>query len=101
MCAAFLAALALIRHFAGLHNYWHWTIQFASERRTPQISDMLQPFQNYDLLIWLAALIAGVYVPRIDASPNDSHATNLPTTLAFTLDPSDLRSVHLECRLIS
>jgi hypothetical protein len=63
--AAFLAALALIHHFAGLQNYWHWTIQFASERRTPQIADMLQPFQNYDLLIWLATAIAGIFVARI------------------------------------
>jgi hypothetical protein len=61
---AFIAALALIHHFAGLTNYWHWTIQFASERRTPQIADMLQPFQNYDLLIWLACAIAGIFLAR-------------------------------------
>jgi hypothetical protein len=64
-CAAFLATLALIHHFAGLHNYWHWTIQFASERRTPQIADMIQPFQNYDLLIWLATAVAGIFLARI------------------------------------
>lgn len=63
--AAFLAAVALIHRFAGLHNYWHWTIQFASQRRTPQLSDMLQPFQNYDLLIWLATAVAGIFVARI------------------------------------
>ena len=62
--AALIAALALIHHFAGLHNYWHWTIQFASERRTPQFADMLQPFQNYDLLIWLATATAGIFLAR-------------------------------------
>jgi hypothetical protein len=65
--AAFFAAFALIHHFAGLANYWHWTIQFASERRTPQINDMLQPFQNYDLLIWLATAIAGIFLAQIAA----------------------------------
>jgi hypothetical protein len=63
--AALITALALIHDFAGLSNYWHWTIQFASERRTPQIADMLQPFQNYDLLIWLASAIAGTVLTRI------------------------------------
>jgi hypothetical protein len=63
--AALLTALALIHHFAGLHNYWRWTIQFASERRTPQLADMLEPFQNYDLLIWLATAIAGIFLARI------------------------------------
>ena len=64
-CAAFISALALIHYFAGLQNYWHWTIQFASVRRTPQIADMVQPFQNYDLLIWLATAISGIFLTRI------------------------------------
>jgi hypothetical protein len=81
--AALLAALALIHHFAGLHNYWHWTIQFASERRTPQIAGMLQPFQNYDLLIWLASAIAGIFLARI--ASHHPRALNRILTVASIL----------------
>ena len=28
-------AMLLIQRIAGLGNYWHWTIQFAAQRRTP------------------------------------------------------------------
>jgi hypothetical protein len=60
MAGAFAFALLLIQCFAGLGNYWHWTIQFASARRAPNFSDMLQPFENYWLIIWLVAARAGV-----------------------------------------
>jgi len=63
--AALSAALLLIHIFAGLGNYWHWTIQFASERRTPEIGDMAEPFQNYALLVWVAAAIAGVILAGV------------------------------------
>jgi len=58
--SAFSAALVLIHVFAGLRNYWHWTIQFASERRAPGIGDMLDPFQNSALIVWVAAATVGV-----------------------------------------
>jgi hypothetical protein len=83
-CTAFIAVLALIHRFAGLQNYYHWTIQFASERRTPQISDMLQPFQNYDLLILLATAVAGVFLARI-ASKRASTANRFPTVVSILL----------------
>src|SRR6185369_398956 len=44
--AAALATLAiailLIHRVAGLGNYWHWTIQFAAERRTPARGEMIE-----------------------------------------------------------
>ncbi|HEY4838635.1 MAG TPA: hypothetical protein VIH72_08515 [Candidatus Acidoferrales bacterium] len=81
--ATFLSALALIHHFAGLHNYWNWTIQFASERRTPQIADMLQPFQNYNLLIWLATAIVGIFLAQI--ASKRAHKQNFILTLTSIL----------------
>jgi hypothetical protein len=60
--SAFSAALLLIHGFAGLKNYWHWTVQFASARRTPDFGDMLEPFQNYALILWVIAANAGVIV---------------------------------------
>jgi hypothetical protein len=58
--SAFCLALLLIHRFTGIGNYWHWTIQFASERRAPNLVDMLQPFQNYALILWVAAAISGI-----------------------------------------
>jgi hypothetical protein len=60
--SAFSAALLLIHGFAGLGNYWHWTVQFASARRTPDFGDMLEPYQNYALILWVIAANAGVIV---------------------------------------
>src|SRR5205814_1437414 len=40
--AATLAIAVLLIHFTvGLQNYWHWTIQFAAERRAPARAEML------------------------------------------------------------
>jgi hypothetical protein len=58
--AALSTALLLIHFFAGLGNYWHWTIQFASERRAPDFEDMVEPFENYALIVWVAAALAGI-----------------------------------------
>jgi hypothetical protein len=82
--AAFIVALVLIHCFASLHNYWHWTIQFASERRTPQFADMLQPFQNYDLLIWLATAIAGIFLARFAFKRPQNFALTLVSILLIS-----------------
>jgi hypothetical protein len=58
--AGLSAALPLIHYFAGVGNYWHWTIQFASARRAPDFEDMVEPFENYALIVWVAAAIAGI-----------------------------------------
>jgi hypothetical protein len=53
------AALLLIHKSAGLGNYWHWTLQFAAQRRTPDYHDMLEQFQNNALPLWIASVVAG------------------------------------------
>ncbi len=52
-------ALLLIHLFAGLKNYWHWTIEFAAARRTPARGEMLAIYQGKILLLWLASFAAG------------------------------------------
>jgi hypothetical protein len=72
-------ALLLIHAFAGLGNYWHWTIQYASQRRTPDFGDMLEQFQNSALTVWLFLAVAGgilamVISGRANPSPSSGRA---------------------------
>jgi hypothetical protein len=58
--AAGLAAAALLLHLTvGLHNYGRWTMTFAASRRLPGVGEMLAPFENALLLVWLPAFGAG------------------------------------------
>jgi len=57
--AGLALALLLIHLFAGLKNYWHWTIEFAAARRTPARGEMLAIYQGKILLLWLASFAAG------------------------------------------
>jgi hypothetical protein len=59
MTAGFSAALLLLHFTVGLTNYWHWTVQFAASRRLPGFAEMLTPYENPLLLLWIAALAAG------------------------------------------
>ena len=52
-------ALLLIQFTAGLKNYWHWTIQFAAERRTPARAEMLGVYADKTILLWLALIAIG------------------------------------------
>jgi hypothetical protein len=58
--ATFALAIWLIHLAAGLKNYWHWTIQFAAERRTPARTEMLGIYTDKMILVWLALIAAGV-----------------------------------------
>jgi hypothetical protein len=58
--ASFILAIVLIHLFAGLKNYWHWTIQFAAERRTPARAEMIGIYTDKMILLWLGFLVAGV-----------------------------------------
>ncbi len=59
--AAAMAVLLLrIQYLAGLTNYWHWTIQFAAERRTPARADMLSIYADKMILLWIAFIAVGV-----------------------------------------
>lgn len=53
-------ALLLIQWTAGLKNYWHWTIQFAAERRTPARAEMLGIYTDKVTFIWLGLIVLGV-----------------------------------------
>src|SRR6266571_7491922 len=49
--------ILLIHFTAGLKNYWHWTIQFAAERRTPARAEMLGNYTEKMILLWLAFVV--------------------------------------------
>ncbi|MGD0546642.1 MAG: hypothetical protein ABR991_02295, partial [Terracidiphilus sp.] len=52
-----LTVATLLLHFsAGVHNYLHWTIQFASERRLPGLQLMLSIYEEPLLLWWLPCI---------------------------------------------
>ena len=57
---AFAVALLLIQFTAGLRNYWHWTIEFAAQRRTPARAEMLGIYADKTILLWLAFIGAGI-----------------------------------------
>jgi hypothetical protein len=72
--AAALATLAmamlLIHRVAGLGNYWHWTIQFAAERRTPARGEMLEIYQDKMNLLWLGLIVGAVVVTWLNRARN-------------------------------
>lgn len=58
---ALMVAALRIQYLAGLRNYWHWTIQFAAERRTPARAEMIGIYTDKAILLWLAFIAAGVF----------------------------------------
>lgn len=56
---AFVLIILSIQLVAGLNNYWHWTIQFAAERRTPARAEMLGIYTEKMTFAWLGLLCAG------------------------------------------
>ncbi len=59
--ATLLAALLLLHFTVGLGNYFHWTIQFASQRRLPGLHDMLAVYLEPSLLWSLPCIAAGLF----------------------------------------
>ena len=60
-----LGAACLLLHFSvGLHNYIHWTIQFAAQRRLPGMGTMLSVYAEPSLLWWIPCLALGVALLR-------------------------------------
>jgi hypothetical protein len=56
---ALATALVILSATVGLHNYFHWTVQFAAQRRLPGLASMLSVYAQ-PLLLWTApALAAG------------------------------------------
>ncbi|MDX6303490.1 MAG: hypothetical protein QOI77_459 [Blastocatellia bacterium] len=76
-----LGVATLLVHFtAGLRNYWRWTIQFAAQRRTPALAEMLGVYADKMILLWLASIAVGFFFLWLSARPsraainNDKHA---------------------------
>jgi hypothetical protein len=57
--SGFALAVALIYVTAGLTNYWHWTIQFAAERRLPPLPELLEVYDDPQLLWRIGVFLAG------------------------------------------
>lgn len=53
-------ALLLIHFTAGLNNYWHWTIQFAAQRRTPARSEMIAIYKSKAVLLSVLPFAIGL-----------------------------------------
>lgn len=68
--ATFAVAILLIHRFAGLENYWHWTIQFAAQRRTPARQEMLEIYTDKLNLLWLGFIAAGLLAVRFGRTKN-------------------------------
>ena len=56
-CAALLAALFALHSTAGLGNYFHWTIQYAGQRRMPELGVMLDDYRD-PTLRWMLLCVA-------------------------------------------
>jgi hypothetical protein len=60
-----LTSATLLLHFtAGMRNYLHWTIQFASERRLPGMQPMLSIYAEPSLLWSLPCIAAALLILR-------------------------------------
>ena len=55
-------AILLIHRIAGLGNYWHWTIRFAAQRRTPARSEMLEIYTDKMNLVWFGLIVAAIII---------------------------------------
>jgi hypothetical protein len=63
---ATLVAAGLLLHFtAGVGNYLHWTIQFASQRRLPGLPVMLTVYAEPLLLWWIPSVGAALALLHI------------------------------------
>lgn len=56
---ALACAGLLVQFTAGWGNFWHWTVQFAGERRLPGLGPMLANYKQRQLLWALPALLLG------------------------------------------
>ena len=63
-------SLLLIHRTAGLGNYWHWTIQFAAQRRTPARGEMVEIYTDKMNLVWLGLIIGGMSLSWFNRNRN-------------------------------
>jgi hypothetical protein len=64
MATALAAALVLIQVTVGLGNYYHWTIQFAAQRRLPGLDAMLGVYRDPQLLWSLPSIALALFLLR-------------------------------------
>ncbi len=62
--AAIVTALLAIHWTAGLGNYFHWTIQYAGQRRMPGLSLMLGVYRDATLAWTLPCIVGALIVLR-------------------------------------
>jgi len=55
-------AYLIIQRTVGFGNYWYWTITFAQSRRAPQITDMLQMYQDWMVAFWVVMFLLGAFL---------------------------------------
>jgi hypothetical protein len=60
-------ALLLIQFTVGLTNYWHWTMQFAAARRTPERGEMIAIYKTKAVALSLFIFAIGLGLSYIAA----------------------------------
>ena len=71
-CTGLLAALFALHLTAGLGNYFHWTIQYAGQRRMPELGVMLDDYRDPTLrwmLLSVAIALILLQLPHPSRSP--------------------------------
>ncbi len=61
---ALAAALLALHATVGLHNYLHWTVAFAAQRRLPGLSLLLETYRQAALLWTIPAALVGITLLR-------------------------------------
>ncbi len=64
IAAGLIIAFTIIYFTVGLENYYHWTVTFAAERRTPALGEMLSVYADWTLLLWLILFALGAILLR-------------------------------------
>jgi hypothetical protein len=83
--AATLQFATLMLHFTvGVGNYFHWTIQFAAQRRLPGLQDMLGVYRDPNLLWTLPCVIVAIVLFGVPHPPRRSIARSVGSTLPWT-----------------
>jgi hypothetical protein len=94
-------ALSLIQYKAGIRNYWHWTIQFAAERRTPARGEMLGVYTDKMMLVWLALIAAGGIVLWLSSRVGGAPASCGRTADIPACEPQPSRIPVRTCAIVS
>ena len=63
-CVALAAAAIALHWTVGIRNYIHWTIEFAGQRRLPELGDMLAVFRDPSLSWTLPCVGLGLLLLR-------------------------------------